>query len=84
MRPDDIDEVVPVISEANKGGELAPSILEVRVDPDYESCDQCIHADDDTNLCVLRQCVHALSPVECFRKKKGGANDGTDQPRGSL
>lgn len=62
----------------NKGDGLMPSLLEIRVDPDYESCDICIHADDSTDLCVLRQCVHAIRPIECFHKKKGGANDGTD------
>ena len=62
----------------NKGDGLVPSLLEIRVDPNFESCDLCIHADDSYDLCVLRQCVHAIRPIECFHIKNGGANNGTD------
>jgi hypothetical protein len=94
MRPDDADielaiqriknDLMTLDPKRNKGDGLMPSLLEIRVDPNFESCGLCMHAADSYDLCVLRQCVHAIRPIECFHKKNGGANDGTDQSRGSL
>lgn len=72
------NDLMTLDPKRNKGDGLMPSLLEIRVDPNFESCDLCIHADDNYALCVLRQCVHAIRPIECFRVKNGGANDGTD------
>lgn len=32
----------------------------------FSGCEDCIHDNDSKQLCRLRQCVHAVSPRECF------------------
>lgn len=43
-------------------------------DPEFESCDDCIHADDSMDICLLRRCIHADKLKECYQRK--GENDG--------
>ena len=49
---------------------------EIRVDPpkdeSFESCLDCIHADDNIDICKLRLCIHAIDHLrECYKPKKG-------------
>lgn len=39
-------------------------------DKTFESCFNCVHSDDDENLCILRNCIHAVAELkECYTKK---------------
>ena len=39
---------------------------------DFESCNNCIHADDTREICVLRLCIHAIGHLsECYEPKSG-------------
>ena len=54
-----------------------------KIDRSFESCDDCIHADDTEEICVLRRCVHAIGTLtECYRPRKVDCTDcikdGTD------
>lgn len=36
---------------------------------DFESCSDCIHADDLEEICILRKCVHAITYLyDCYEK----------------
>ena len=36
---------------------------------DFESCSDCIHADDSEEICILRKCVHAIKYLyDCYEK----------------
>lgn len=38
---------------------------------DFESCSECVHANDSGVICVLRLCVHAIGYLyECYEKKE--------------
>ena len=37
---------------------------------EFESCAYCIHYEDDSELCILRQCVHAVITRECYEPKR--------------
>ena len=40
-------------------------------DKTYNSCCDCIHWEDTTEICILRQCVHAIGHLnECYKPKK--------------
>lgn len=40
-------------------------------DKNYESCSECIHADDSLEMCVLRRCIHAKGELqECYVPKQ--------------
>ena len=43
--------------------------------PSFESCNKCIHSDDSEEMCILRQCIHAVAQLkECYvpkQRKKG-------------
>ena len=37
---------------------------------DFESCSDCIHAEDSEEICILRKCVHAIKYLyDCYEKK---------------
>lgn len=36
----------------------------------YTGCLECKYVDDSDSICVLRQCVHALKPKECFVRRR--------------
>ena len=37
----------------------------------YEHCDDCIHEADSINICILRQCKHAIAELkECYVPKQ--------------
>ena len=39
---------------------------------DFESCLDCVHADDSEEICTLRKCVHAIKYLyDCFEKRVG-------------
>lgn len=39
-------------------------------DDEFESCCDCIHADDSEEICVLRKCVHAVKYLyECYERR---------------
>ena len=39
---------------------------------DFESCLDCVHADDSEEICTLRKCVHAIRYLyDCFEKRVG-------------
>ena len=55
---------------------------------DFESCSDCIHADDSEEICTLRKCVHAIKYLyDCYEKagQKTGKwiHDGKDFPHGN-
>lgn len=36
---------------------------------DFESCSDCIHAEDSEEICILRKCVHAIKYLyDCYEK----------------
>ena len=36
----------------------------------FTSCSDCVHAEDSTEICMLRECVHTIgAPKDCFRKR---------------
>ena len=37
---------------------------------EFKSCAYCIHYEDDSELCILRQCEHAVIPRECYEPKQ--------------
>ena len=40
-------------------------------DKSFESCQDCVHAYDSTEICILRRCIHAFSElIECYKPKK--------------
>ena len=40
-------------------------------DKSFESCQDCVHAYDSTEICILRRCIHAFSELrECYKPKK--------------
>jgi hypothetical protein len=40
-------------------------------DSRFESCADCIHSMDTTEICVLRGCIHAVDKlVECFEPRE--------------
>lgn len=45
--------------------------IKVPVNEDYTSCDGCIHLEDSREICVLRECVHAIDLKECYEPKSG-------------
>lgn len=51
--------------------------IEIRVNPpkdeSFKSCLDCIHADDNEDICKLRLCIHAIGHLrECYKPKKRG------------
>lgn len=52
-------------------------VIEVRQNPEFAGCDQCVYRTDAANICIQRECIHAISPRDCFVKRKGN-DDGTD------
>ena len=49
--------------------------IEIRVQnkpcEDFESCSKCVHAEDSSEICMLRQCIHAFSTLkECYKPKE--------------
>lgn len=34
--------------------------IEVETDDNFETCDDCIHSDDATVICIARGCIHAI------------------------
>lgn len=39
--------------------------------PDFESCDDCIHSDDSEKICIFRGCIHAVTQLsECYKPKQ--------------
>lgn len=44
---------------------------------DFESCVECVHANDSEDICVLRLCVHAIKYLyDCYEKAE--RKDATD------
>ena len=50
---------------------MTTRMISVLVNKNYESCDGCIHCEDNKELCVLRECVHAINLKECYEPKSG-------------
>ena len=47
--------------------------IEVNPPPneDFAACDDCIHMEDTLEICILRQCVHAIGHLkECYVPRK--------------
>lgn len=47
--------------------------IEVETDDDFESCDDCIHSDDATVICMARDCIHSIPRgyiAECYQPKE--------------
>ena len=62
---------MPMIIAAERKGELMIQIEESN--PSFESCGKCIHYDDSEEMCILRQCIHAVSQLkECYVPSKKG------------
>ena len=40
--------------------------IQVPVDADFESCDDCIHFEDPIEFCIMRKCVHAICLEERY------------------
>lgn len=39
--------------------------------PSFESCFDCIHADDSEEMCIIRRCIHAVGQLkECYVPKQ--------------
>lgn len=50
-------------------------------DKNYESCSECIHADDSLEMCVLRRCIHAKGELqECYVPKQAERKRGKWEP----
>lgn len=45
--------------------------IQVPVDENYESCNDCIHFEDPKEFCIMRKCVHAICLKECYVPKNG-------------
>lgn len=48
-------------------------IIEVETDDNFESCDDCVHSDDRTEICKIRGCIHAIMDYdikECYTPKE--------------
>lgn len=43
--------------------------IQVPVDEDYESCNDCIHFEDPKEFCIMRKCVHAICLEERYVPK---------------
>ena len=52
----------------NKGFEncIIPKIFS----DNYTGCWDCKYCDDSEEMCMLRQCVHAVRPKECFERNR--------------
>ena len=38
---------------------------------DFESCLDCVHADDSEEICTLRKCVHAIKYLyDCYEEQE--------------
>lgn len=47
--------------------------FDVHCTPDsekFESCDDCIHFNNNLSDCINRMCIHALALYDCYEKKK--------------
>lgn len=58
--------------------------ITVETDDDFESCDNCIHSDDTTEICKMRGCAHAIldSDIkECYQQKKSEEADVIKTPK---
>lgn len=40
------------------------------IEDEFTGCWDCKYVNDSEYLCVLRQCVHALKPKECFERQR--------------
>ena len=39
-------------------------------DKTYTGCDKCVHADDESEICIARLCIHAIVHLkECYKPK---------------
>lgn len=38
----------------------------VAINEDYKSCEDCIHSEDSMEICILRQCVHAVCLIDRY------------------
>ena len=51
--------------------------FERMTDKNFESCFECIHSDDSEDMCILRQCIHAVGAFkECYEPKKAEREQG--------
>ena len=41
----------------------------------FQSCEDCIHADDEEIHCIIRKCVHAIQFLYDCYEKRGDEND---------
>ena len=47
------------------------SVRKTEYSDSFESCNDCIHSDDMLEICVLRQCIHAIDFLkDCYVPKK--------------
>lgn len=52
--------------------------IEVETNDDFESCDDCIHSDDETVICMARGCINAIPRgyiKECYIPKESEGKD---------